>query len=642
LSTIVTKNIPIERHLMTRIEEFILRTAERFPTSCALEHKGEQLTYLELREHAEALALSFRRFGIPTGAVVGVIATKSLNIMTLHLAIWISKLVLVPMDTEMPEPDLLRIFDAFGLHAIVVDNAASPNVVRLVRQVALARRPSIFCLDSNKLELQLVDDTFSHRHQNLSTVDPDPDLCYIYFTSGSTGTPKAIEGRHSSLIQYVDWFVQEFRVGPNDCFSQIAPLSFDFSLKEVFPALFTGGRVCLFDRAVARDPERFVDEVSKAGVTIVSCIPTTFRLMRQMPNVARSMEHVQLLLLSGEPLRWEDVRRWQVVVGAFPPLVNLYGPTECTATKCFYRIPFSTNDEIGPVPVGIAMRGAHVLILAEKGYHCEPGEIGEITIASNWLTRGYRTVQGEHVRAFSSVQVDDAELPAFRTGDLGRWLPDGNLELLGRIDRQLKINGHRVELNAIETIIAAHPAVRDASVIVMGQAPNQVLVGFYTCEVDQLEEIGETSLRQYLRQHLIAAAIPSRLVRLKTMPTTHNGKVSHAELAGFVLQQSPQTNSTPTNMLDRVARVWQQILGSAAVNCDSDFYDIDFYDVGGTSVLEFHLFRQLQQCISPDMKFSDFIQHTTIRQQANWLEDVSAKSKMVLEKIEGSGDESND
>lgn len=608
----------METNRILRIEEAVAAAAARYPEAPAVEFANERWTHGELLERTRQFAGALHECGVPAGATVGVITTKSPSALALHLGIWTAGAVPAPIDLRMPVPDLNHVLEDYSLHSVIADNDGLARLERAAGYGDTDRWPKRLRLEAVPATLRQVADHGPRRTP--PPRDSDPDLCYLFFTSGTTGKPKAIEGRHSSLVQYVSWFAREFAVGPDDSFSQVAPFSFDFSLKEIFPALVSGARVRLIPPAVARDPEAFLDEAARTGVTVMSCIPTTFRMMARAPRVRSAVARVREVIVGGEPLRWEDVRRWREAVGDYPPLVNMYGPTECTATKCHYRVPSAGGSETGSVPVGRPMEGATVLIVGEDGAPVVESEIGEVVIASNWLARGYRAASAGKADAFTAVDIDGVPLTTFRTGDLGRHLPDGNLELVGRADRQLKINGHRVNLDAVEATMMSCLGVQDA--VVIGGNPEESLTGFFTVEAGRDAEFDVALLRAHLQERLAAVAVPLRLVRLEALPLTRNGKVDRHTLASQSRTTDRRLDATTLPMMDRVAAAWREVLALNKGGWNEALHDVNFYDLGGTSVLEFRLFQQLREDVAANigLEFRELLERPTIREQAEWLE----------------------
>src|SRR6185295_12880394 len=202
---------------------------------------------------------------------------------------------------------------------------------------------------------------------------------YIIYTSGSEGRPKGVRGSHESLSHYLKWQAREFRVNEADRFSQTAPLSFDFSLKELLVPLICGATVCIANRKIVMDARKFVDWVGDSRITVMCCVPTLLRSILELPVCdARAFQSLRSLLISGDMLRWDDVNHWRERFGNSISLFNLYGPTESTVIKLFYPIPEERCPDSVNVPVGRPIEDAAVLILDEQNEACEPGETGEV------------------------------------------------------------------------------------------------------------------------------------------------------------------------------------------------------------------------------------------------------------------------
>src|SRR5215212_7246208 len=463
---------------MQRIEKLIFSQAVQTPDAVAVEYKGARLSYRELKIQALEISGQLSTSGLMRGQTVAIFQHRSLSTLPLMLGIWDAGGVVLPISPATP--------------------------VKMLERIIHDAAPRFTCNESSLLPTA----------NNLNGTKPvihHADACYIIYTSGSEGRPKGVVGSHESLIHYLQWQAKEFSVNEADRFSQAAPLSFDFSLKELLVPLLCGARVCIADRATVMNARKFVEWVHESRITVMCCVPTLLRSILQLPGSSADgdvFRSLRAALISGDMLRWEDVAGWRERFGNSISLFNLYGPTESTVIKLFYPIPETRLPESINVPVGRPIEDADVLIVAENNQPVAPGEIGQIVILSEWLARGY--LNGEELPdgPFSSIDYGGKQTRAYRTGDLGRWLSDGNLELIGRKDRQVKIRGYRIELDEIESILSAHEGINDVSVMAL-ETPNKgdtetVIACYFTTEDPALTE---KEVKNFAKERLLAQVL---------------------------------------------------------------------------------------------------------------------------------------
>ncbi|HEY0727089.1 MAG TPA: AMP-binding protein, partial [Pyrinomonadaceae bacterium] len=298
---------------MQRLEKLIFEQADRTPEAVAVEHNGARLTYRELKEQALEISRELQESGLLPGLSVAIFQDRSLATLPLMLGIWEAGGVVVPINPNTPPKMLETMIHDASPRIILMDATVKSQVPHFMNN-GNGRQPTV--------------------HQ--------PDDCYVIYTSGSEGRPKGVVGTHRSLIQYLSWQVKEFAVQGTDVFSQTAPLSFDFSLKELLVPLLCGASVCIADRNTVMDARKFVKWVHDSKITVMCCVPTLLRSILQLPDSQvdrETFEHLRSLLISGDMLRWDDVSGWRERFGNHVELFNLDGPTEVTVIKLFYRIP---------------------------------------------------------------------------------------------------------------------------------------------------------------------------------------------------------------------------------------------------------------------------------------------------------------
>lgn len=620
-----------------RVERLILQQAERSPAAVAVEHAGARLTYAELKSQALEISNGLQKIGLNPGDRVAIFQHRSLATVPLLLGIWEAGGVVVPINPNTPTKMLEWIVQSSAPRVIVTDAELKQRVHDAANE---GEMPGILTHGwhvnghSRNFVLPPLAEPLTLR---LNDTPEQTDDCYVYFTSGSQGRPKGVRGSHKGLVHYLKWQAKEFAVTETDRFSQIAPLSFDFSLKEFLVPLICGARVCIADRNTLLDPAKFVEWVREMRITVMCCVPTLFRSLLELSDDARAagaFESLRCMLISGDMLRWDDVMRWRERFGNSIALFNLYGPTESTIIKLFYPIPEQRCGESLNVPVGKPIPGADVMILDDTDERCAIGETGDLVIVSEWLARGYLNGHQNAHGSFQRLAHNGKTVRAYRTGDLGRLLSDGNVELMGRRDRQVKIRGYRIELDEIECVIAEHQHVRDVAVVTNKAGTNGVddvtlITCFFTSDDQQ---ITEQQLKQFAQERLLPQVLSlTQFVRLDELPLSVNGKVDRLRLeslaasATFTEQRAPES----INVQQRIASLWEELLGVDYVDIDSNFFE-----VGGDSMTAIRLLRRMREELHPQLKLGDVYEFPSISKLSARVKELTTLGQENPEKVE--------
>ncbi|MGW0963317.1 amino acid adenylation domain-containing protein [Streptomyces gelaticus] len=441
---------------------------------------------------------------------------------------------------------------------------------------------------------------------------PGDRVAYLSFTSGSTGMPKCVTGSERGLAHFLDWQRTAFDVGPGDRAAQLTALSFDVLYRDVLLPLISGATLCVPD-VDTDDPDRLFAWLREQRVTLLHTVPSVARAWLAARHTDRSVESLRRVFFAGEPLTGllVDEMRRRVTDGE---IVNLYGPTETTLAKLAHRLPPGP----GPcsVPVGRPLPGCQALVLSTHGKPCSVGEPGEVVLRTPARSLGYLTAPDEErSRFFASPFTGDPEDVLYRTGDRGRYLPDGTLELLGRLDGQLKVRGVRIEPGEIEAHLCRHRAVANAAVTVLDAADGGrggvaghggELAAFLELSDD---EVDATALRSFLAQDLPEYLVPGAYYRVARIPTTASGKTDRRalrETERVRIDSGEQyvAPRTPTESL--LVDIWRQVLGVPKLGV----YD-NFFERGGDSLRLVHV-TSLAREHGVELQVRDHYEHQTI------------------------------
>nr|WP_232534318.1 amino acid adenylation domain-containing protein [Plantactinospora sp. KBS50] len=356
---------------------------------------------------------------------------------------------------------------------------------------------------------------------------PPRSLAYVGHTSGSTGTPNAVLIEHRWLHPYLRGIVRDYRLGPDTVALQLAPPGFDAALRDTFAPLLAGGRLVVLPRSTLLRPAEFFAALAEHGVnTMLSVTPSFLSFLAAQDGAADWLRGLRLVATTGEPIRpFLAAGGRRLVPGR---LVNQYGPTECTMTTTRFDVPERPDTTVDLI--GVPIEGAAVRLLGTDLEPVPAGAVGELCIAGPGVGRGYAGRPALTAQRFVPDAAGPPGARLYRTGDLARLRPDGNLEYLGRRDRQIKIRGYRVDPGEVEGALLAHPAVTGAAITAATDAQARIhLVAHLTGD---LGGVADAALRAYLAQTLPPHMIPRRFARLNRFPTTRTGKVDRLALAG--------------------------------------------------------------------------------------------------------------
>lgn len=605
---------------------------ERFATVCrqrrdeiaVRDGQGGELSRRELLERAKRLAAAIATSGAHEREVVFVLLPRSIHWVAAMWASWIADCLYVPLDASSPEARLRLVHD----DVLESGAARTPVVVtdRTSRELARRALPRAKILDVDEAWDHPLPPSTAESSLPDEREDQRADVAYLLYTSGTTGRPKGSRISHRALAAHVEAASAAFGLEPNDRVLQFTALGFDVSIEEVVPTLLSGARIVLRSERSAHDLDVFVREIAQAGVTVLN-VPSAFlhELLVHLELRGLELPHgVRLVIVGGErpsPESWARlaklVERARAQGRATLRFINAYGPTEVTITSVLCdvtaaQVPADGRTEL-PIGRPLGACRAHVVRVLDapararrdgRRLSVPPGPPGEPVLAAIeepgelWL-EGPQVASGYLARPEATAQAfvddpfaraSDTDRVAYRTGDLVKRTREGELVFLGRIDRQLKLRGHRIEPSEIESAILAHPGVAEAVVVLAGEAERRALVGFVTAST----ALELDAIRDALAKRLPAIMVPSRLVGLEELPLAPTGKIDRAELearAASTLEESlaQREREEPRNDLEAWLRpVFAHVLGRDDVELDRSFFEM-----GGHSLLAIRLLGRL-------------------------------------------------
>lgn len=594
----------------TLFESQVARTPDRI----ALVYESNSLTYRELNARANRLAHYLLRWGVQPGEKVGITAERSPELIAGILAILKAGAAYVPIDPAYPiERRDFMIHDC-GIRILLAVQSGSLFVTRCRVDLIDVRAVT-----------QAVDGRDDENPPSRADVDSP---AYVMYTSGSTGRPKGVEILHRGIVRLVVGS-EIAELNENQIFLQLAPVSFDASTFEIWGALLHGAQLVLFTGNVLN-----VDELgaalSRYGVTTLWLTSSLFNAI--VDTAPGSLAPVRQLLVGGEALSVPHVIR---AIGALPDtrLVNGYGPTECTTFSCCYPIPRDIAPTSTSIPIGRPIANTRVYNLDRHLRPVPVGVVGELYIGGDGLALGYLNLPELTKQCF----VNDPFVPnerIYKTGDLVRYLPDGNLEFVGRSDHQVKIGGHRIELGEVEEALRKQPPIVQSVVVVREDMPGDKRLVAYLVAAPGMSP-APSEVRSRLRQRLPDYMVPTAFVYLKKLPISLNGKIDRKALPAPEKQLNAVTSASdaPRDPLEeKLVRIWAEVLGVQQIGIRDNFFEM-----GGYSLLAVRLFaRILAEIPECQRSLSSLVKAPTVEQFAHTLRGVQAEWSYLVPMREGS------
>ena len=553
---------------------------ELFEAACA-QHAGRPAardgsrtwSYAELAARARAGAARLAALGAGPETVVALLGPRDVYYLAAVLAVLNAEAAFLPLDPHQPTARQLDILERSGVRVLVADPLLTEPLLAELRR--RDRRPPV-CVSMTRLSDP---DASDSAWQPPSSAGPR-QLAYVIFTSGSSGVPKGAMLEQRGLVNHLLSKVEELSLTPADVVAETAPACFDISIWQFLAPLLAGAVVHVCPDDIAFDGTRLLGEVDRAGITILETVPTLLQAMvddlDRRGRSAPRLDRLRLLLSTGETLPADLCRSW---LARFPrvPVVNAYGPTECSDDVTHHVIDVEPG-VAGPVPIGRPLPNTGLRVMDHQGRELPAGFAGELYVGGDGVGRGYLGDPARTADAFVECRVNGRAERLYRTGDRVRLRADGVFEYVGRRDDQVKIHGHRIELGEIEARLAEHPAIGAAAVVAAPSISGTRLVAFVT----ERAAAGDDALRSFLRRVLPDYMVPSAFIRREVFPVTPNGKLDRRALAAEA-PQDRETARAVTPPRDEVeatlAGVWADVL-RRDVGIDRNFFEL-----GGDSIL---------------------------------------------------------
>ncbi|MCK4257390.1 MAG: amino acid adenylation domain-containing protein, partial [Halanaerobiales bacterium] len=584
---------PKEKVLQQLFEEQVSKNPEQI----AVVFEDSQLSYKELNEKSNQVARLLRDKGVKANQFVGIMLERSLEMIIGIMGTIKAGGAYLPIAPDYPEDRISYMLkDSEIGHLLVIGDIDDYDQIEFEGEIHNLADELIYTKDNSNLEL-------------MSTPE---DLAYIIYTSGSTGKPKGVAIRHGSAINRLHWMQKKYPIGAGDAILQKTPFTFDVSVWEMFWWSQIGAKVCFLAPGAEKDPTKIVEAIEKNQITTMHFVPSMLNpFLEEIENTScfEKLKSLRQVFTSGEALHVNQVEKFHYLLteqngtGIF----NLYGPTEATVDVTYFDcLP---GEKLNNIPIGKPIDNTEIYIV-DKNNNLQPvGIAGELCIGGVGLAVGYLNRLELTQEKFVPNPFCLSE-KMYRTGDLARWLPDGNIEYLGRIDHQVKIRGNRIELGEIESKLLKHLDIKDAVVLDWDEvAGGKYLCGYFVSDA----EISVLDVRTHLSKDLPEYMIPTYFVKLDVMPLTSNGKVNRKALSKPTenLNIGSKYIAPETETEKKLTQIFSEILEVEKVGVNDNFFEL-----GGHSLKAVRIVSKIHRELEVRVSLEDFFAHLTIGELA--------------------------
>ncbi len=614
-------NYPREKTIAGLFEE----QAARVPDRPAISYEDRQLSYRELNERANQLAGTLRQQGTTPGSIVGIMTERSPEMIISMLAVVKSGGAYLPIDPDYPRERIEYMLEDSGAGILLTQQRFTERFDALENQIRI--------IDINN------DENYRGETSNPQPVNKPDDLLYVIYTSGTTGKSKGAMIEHRNVVRLLFNDKMQFDFGEQDVWTMFHSFCFDFSVWEIYGALLCGGKLVIVPKQIAQDPGEYLKLLKRNQVTVLNQTPTAFYSLinEEMKTNDRGLK-IRYVIFGGEALKPLMLKEWRL---KYPgtKLINMYGITETTVHVTYKEITAGEIEQnisnIGkPIPT------LTTYVMDRKQRLLPIGAVGELYVGGDGVGRGYlnrpeltaeKFIPNPFYNYYSRLQIADSILNddsgvsfhtstrLYKSGDLVKLLPDGDLEYYGRIDHQVKIRGHRIELGEIEAALLKHGPVREVVVLAGADAGNnQYICAYYVAETT----LKATELREYLAGKLPDYMIPAYFIQLDKIPMTVNNKVDRKALpapqSGISAGEEYEAprNETETKLVS----IWEEVLNAGRIGVRGNFFNL-----GGDSIKAIGLISKMNRELGTGIRIKDIYNCQTIKELAEYIETAGTQ-----------------
>jgi amino acid adenylation domain-containing protein/non-ribosomal peptide synthase protein (TIGR01720 family) len=591
------KDYPKDKCIHQLFEEQV----KLYPDNIALVYENQQFTYQQLNSQANQLAHYLQNLGVKPDDLVGICLERSSELIISLLAIIKAGAAYLPLDPDYPLERLSYMIDHSQVKVILTKEYLTSLTVDSSTKI---------------IYLDHLENTVSVQSQDnpVSEVKPE-NLAYVIYTSGSTGKPKGIQIQHQGLVNLLTTMKKQPGINKKDVFNAVATICFDIAGVEIYLPLIVGAKVVIITREIATDGIKLLQQIKDEKITIMQATPATWQMLITAGLNKETLKKNKIKMLCGGEALTTQLANQLLETGG--ELWNLYGPTETTIYSIWSIVnPVEKTNNVAVIPIGKPIANTQSYILDRYLNPLPIGVPGELHIGGDGLARGYLNRPELTAERFINSPFHPNK-KLYKTGDLARYLPDGNIEYLGRIDNQVKIRGFRIELGEIETVLTTHSQITAATVVVREDNPNiKQLVAYI---VTNEPSLNRSDLQNFLKQKLPDYMIPTVFVFLDALPKTLNGKIDRKQLPIPSTVNESETFIAPRTPTEAVlTNIWQEVLLLEKIGIEDNFFEL-----GGDSILSIQIIARANQK-GVQITTKQLFQYQTIAQLATVASHTNA------------------
>lgn len=599
----------IEEQFPALFEAQVARTPEAIAVQCG----SHMLNYEDLNRAGNRIAHALRALGTGPDTIVAVLDERGLALLSMIVGVLKAGGAYVPLDLHHPVERLAHMIAASGARIVVSRDGHAGLLAQVIARLPEERKPNVLSVERMAME--------NWPEENLRPIDARNHLAYVIYTSGSTGLPKGTMVDCRGMLNHLTSKIPTLQLGLADVVAQTASQCFDISVWQFLTPLLCGARVQIIADAVVRDPQRLLQDIAGLNVTVLEVVPSLLSGMLECSPLM--FPRLRWVLPTGEALSPELCRKW---FSRYPniPLVNAYGPAECSDDVAVARIDQMPDERATRMPIGRPIDRVRLYIVDRALEPMPAGVAGELCVSGVAVGRGYVR---DPVRTAEVFVPDPFCIEGggrlYRTGDLARHRSDGMIEFVGRRDHQVKIRGFRIELGEIEASLSQHPDVARSVVIAREDQPGRRQLVAYVVPAQALTA---DALRTFIKQALPDYMVPTAFVFLPALPLTPNGKIDRKALPapeGDRTDERVEAPSTPTQ--DLVAGIWSEILGMERIGRHDQFFDL-----GGHSLLATQVISRVRAAFQVELPLRILFDFPTVEEFAAAIDRVAAQNTGVL------------
>ncbi len=588
--------------------------AAKTPDNIAAMYEEESITYKELDSKSNQLASILREKGVKADSIVAISLYRSLEMTIGIMAIQKAGGAYLPIGPEYPEDRIRYMLEDSNANILLTQSHLKGNYK--------FENIDVIAIDDKEL--------YKGDISSLQPISGPNNLAYVIYTSGSTGKPKGVMIEHHSVINRTKWMQKRYPIGENDVILQRTPYTFDVSVGELFWWSMTGAKVCFLTPGGDKDPEEIVKAIEKYKVTTMNFVPSMMNIFLEHIEGRDDIDRLSSLrqvFSIGEALTVPQVERFNRILNSKigTKLINIYGPTETTVEVSYFDC--STGEKFDIIPIGKPIDNISLLVLDKYNNLLPVGVPGELCISGVGVGRGYQNRPELTAEKF----LQNPHIPGermYRSGDLARWLPNGNVEYLGRMDNQVKIRGNRIELGEIENELLKHKEIKEAIVIdKTDKSGNKYLCGYIVVE----RELTVAELKEHLLNNLPDYMVPAYFISLDKLPLSANGKADRKALP------EPDGNINtgveyiaPSNEIEeKLANIWSEVLGIEKIGINDNFFEL-----GGHSLKAINVIAKINKELNVSVPLTEMFKTPKIKGLTEYIKNTKQSIYSSVEPVE--------